>query len=93
MHLADLDAFGAAAVYLVVIGFVFAECALLVGFFLPGDTLLFAGGLVAADAMRGVDVGWLMAGCWSRRSSARPSDTCSVPGWDCRCCSAAAAGW
>lgn len=60
--LADLDALGAAAVYLVVIGFVFVECALLVGFFLPGDTLLFAGGLVAADAVRGVEVGWLLAG-------------------------------
>jgi membrane-associated protein len=60
--LADLDALGAAAVYLVVIGFVFAECGLLVGFFLPGDTLLFAAGLVAADAVRGVEVGWLMAG-------------------------------
>ena len=60
--LADLDSFGTAAVYLVVIGFVFVECGLLVGFFLPGDTLLFAGGLVAADAARGVDLGWLVAG-------------------------------
>jgi membrane-associated protein len=60
--LADLDTLGAAAVYLVVIGFVFVECALLVGFFLPGDTLLFAGGLVAADAVRGVELGWLVAG-------------------------------
>ena len=48
--LADLDTLGAAAVYVVVIGFVFVECALLLGFFLPGDALLFAGGLVAADA-------------------------------------------
>jgi membrane-associated protein len=60
--LADLDTLGAATVYLVVIGFVFVECALLVGFFLPGDTLLFAGGLVAGDAVRGVEVGWLLAG-------------------------------
>ena len=60
--LADLDALGAAAVYLAVIGLTFAECALLVGFFLPGDTLLFAGGLVAADAVRGVDLGWLLTG-------------------------------
>ena len=60
--LADLDTLGAAAVYVVVIGFVFVECALLVGFFLPGDTLLFAGGLVAADAARGVHLGWLLAG-------------------------------
>ncbi len=60
--LADLDTLGAAAVYVVVIGFVFVECALLLGFFLPGDTLLFAGGLVAADAARGVDLGWLIVG-------------------------------
>ena len=60
--LADLDALGTAAVYVVVVGFVFVECALLLGFFLPGDTLLFAGGLVAADAARGVDLRWLIAG-------------------------------
>lgn len=60
--LADLTALGTAAVYVVVIGFVFVECALLVGFFLPGDTLLFAGGLVAADVARGVDLGWLLTG-------------------------------
>lgn len=60
--LADLDALGTAAVYVVIIGFVFVECALLLGFFLPGDTLLFAGGLVAADAARGVDLGWLITG-------------------------------
>jgi len=60
--LADLDALDTAAVYVVVIGFVFVECGLLLGFFLPGDTLLFAGGLVAADAVRGVDLGWLVAG-------------------------------
>jgi membrane-associated protein len=60
--LADLSSFGTAAVYVVVIGFVFVECALLIGFFLPGDTLLFAGGLVAADVARGVDLGWLLTG-------------------------------
>jgi len=60
--LADLETLGTAAVYVVVIGFVFIECALLIGFFLPGDTLLFAGGLVAADAARGVDLGWLIVG-------------------------------
>lgn len=59
---ADLHTLGTAAVYLVVIGFVFVECALLLGFFLPGDTLLFAGGLVAADPARGVSLGWLMTG-------------------------------
>ena len=58
----DLTTLGTAAVYAVVIGFVFVECGLLVGFFLPGDTLLFAAGLVAADAARGVSLGWLVAG-------------------------------
>src|SRR5438270_781961 len=33
---------------------VFAECGLLVGFFLPGDSLLFVGGLVAAGGLTGV---------------------------------------
>jgi membrane-associated protein len=61
-HFADLNTLGAAAVYVVVIGFVFVECGLLVGFFLPGDTLLFAAGLVAADTARGVELGWLLAG-------------------------------
>jgi membrane-associated protein len=60
--LTDLTSLGTAAVYAVVIGFVFVECGLLVGFFLPGDTLLFAGGLVAADVARGVDLGWLLTG-------------------------------
>jgi membrane-associated protein len=58
----DLTTLGTAAVYAVVIGFVFVECGLLVGFFLPGDTLLFAAGLVAADGDRGVRIGWLLAG-------------------------------
>ena len=92
--LADLDALGAAAVYLVVIGFVFVECGLLVGFFLPGDTLLFAGGLVAADAVRGVELGWLMAGVLvaaiagetSRLSARRPDGAAAAA-------PAAAAGW
>ena len=59
---ADLDTLGTAAVYVVVIGMVFAECGLLIGFFLPGDTLLFGGGLIAADAARGVHLGWLLTG-------------------------------
>jgi membrane-associated protein len=33
---------------------IFAECGLLIGFFLPGDSLLFVGGLVAAGGLRGV---------------------------------------
>jgi membrane-associated protein len=33
---------------------VFAECGLLIGFFLPGDSLLFVGGLVASGGLTGV---------------------------------------
>jgi membrane-associated protein len=58
----DLSTLGAVTTYAVVIGFVFVECGLLIGFVLPGDTLLFAGGLVAADPDRDVSVGWLTAG-------------------------------
>ncbi|MGZ4485862.1 MAG: DedA family protein [Nocardioidaceae bacterium] len=46
----DLAGLTATAVYLVVLGFVFVESGLLVGFLLPGDSLLFAAGLVAADS-------------------------------------------
>ena len=42
----DLGGLTAAAVYAVVLGFVFVESGLLVGFFLPGDTILFGAGLV-----------------------------------------------
>jgi membrane-associated protein len=33
---------------------VFAECGLLIGFFLPGDSLLFTGGLLAAGSIKGI---------------------------------------
>jgi membrane-associated protein len=36
------------AVWIVVLGFVFLECAFIVGLFLPGDSLLFAAGVVLA---------------------------------------------
>lgn len=52
----DIDTLGALAVYLVVGGLVFAESGLLVGFFLPGDTVLFAAGLWSADGSSGVNV-------------------------------------
>ena len=43
----DLGALTAVAVYAVLWGFVFAECGLLLGFLLPGDTILFGAGLLA----------------------------------------------
>lgn len=45
----DLQGLGTGVVYLVVIGFVFIESGILLGFFLPGDALLFGAGLVAAS--------------------------------------------
>ncbi len=35
---------------------IFAECGLLIGFFLPGDTLLFLAGLLVAQGATGIDV-------------------------------------
>jgi len=48
-HLTDLAALSAGAVYLVVLVLVFVESGLLVGFFLPGDSVLFTAGLLAAE--------------------------------------------
>jgi membrane-associated protein len=54
----DLNGLTAGAVYLLVFGLVFVESGLLVGFFLPGDTVLFTAGLLAADPSRHL---WLPA--------------------------------
>ena len=43
-----LTKFGLLATYLVLIGIIFAESGLLVGFFLPGDSLLFTAGFLAS---------------------------------------------
>jgi membrane-associated protein len=61
----DLDTLTAAAVYAVVLGFVFAESGLLVGFFLPGDTILFGAGLVSGHDGSGVSVVLLAAGAFA----------------------------
>jgi membrane-associated protein len=60
----DLSTLTGGAVYAVVFGFVFVESGLLVGFFLPGDTILFGAGLVAAEPSSGVDVVVLTAGAF-----------------------------
>jgi membrane-associated protein len=52
----ELDTLTAAAVYAVVLGFVFAESGLLLGFFLPGDTILFGAGLVSGHPGSGVSI-------------------------------------
>ena len=58
----DLRSMTAAAVYAVVWGLVFAESGLLFGFFLPGDTVLFTAGLVAAEPAAGVSLPLLAGG-------------------------------
>lgn len=50
-----------ATVYLVVFVLVFVESGLLVGFFLPGDSVLFAAGLLSAETDSGISLP-LMAG-------------------------------
>jgi membrane-associated protein len=58
----DLAGLTATLVYLVVLGFVFVESGLLIGFLLPGDSLLFAAGLVSATDGSGVSLTVLVVG-------------------------------
>lgn len=44
-----LDSAGPALVWAIVLGFVLVECAFIIGLFLPGDSLLFAAGVVLAQ--------------------------------------------
>jgi membrane-associated protein len=44
-----LESAGPVMVWIIVLGFVFTECAFIVGLFLPGDSLLFAAGVVLAE--------------------------------------------
>lgn len=60
----DLASLTATAVYGIVLGFVFVESGLLVGFFLPGDTILFGAGLVSAAPGSGVDLWLLVTGAF-----------------------------
>ena len=58
----DLETLTAAAVYGVVFGFIFVESGVLIGFFLPGDSILFGAGLVAATPGSGLSIGVLVVG-------------------------------
>jgi membrane-associated protein len=49
MPFTDLSAYAGLALYLIVWTIVFVESGLLIGFFLPGDTLLVAAGIVCAS--------------------------------------------
>jgi membrane-associated protein len=60
----NLGALTAVAVYAVVWGFLFAECGLLLGFLLPGDTILFGAGLLAASPNSDVSIVVLVAGAF-----------------------------
>jgi membrane-associated protein len=60
----DLASLSAVAVYAIVWGFLFAECGLLLGFLLPGDTILFGAGLLAAAPGSGVDIVVLVVGAF-----------------------------
>lgn len=60
--LPDLHGLGPVAVVALVCGVVYVESGLLVGFFLPGDTVLFTAGLLAADPGRGLSLAVLCVG-------------------------------
>ena len=55
-----IDSFGTVGVFLIV----FAESGLLIGFFLPGDSLLFTAGLLAAQHRFGLHYPVLAIGCF-----------------------------
>ncbi|MGQ0483039.1 MAG: DedA family protein [Pseudonocardia sp.] len=56
-----LSAAAPTTVWIVVLGFVFLECAFIIGLFLPGDSLLFAAGVVLAAHDHEVGT-WFLAG-------------------------------
>jgi membrane-associated protein len=82
--LTDIENLSAGAVYVVLFTLVFVESGLLVGFFLPGDSVLFTAGLLAAEPGSGLSlpvlaVGVFVAavagdavGYWSGRRLGRP---------------------
>ncbi|WP_156754575.1 DedA family protein [Actinokineospora pegani] len=54
-----LEHAGPLVVWTVVLGFVFTECAFIIGLFLPGDALLFAAGVVLAQNEHEHQAWWL----------------------------------
>lgn len=49
LALTPLDTAGPVAVWVITLSFLFAECAFIFGLFLPGDSLLFAAGVILAQ--------------------------------------------
>lgn len=79
---ATIQSAGSIGGYLILTAIIFSECGLLVGFFLPGDSVLFAAGVLAAQglfniwivmalllaaAIIGVSVGYGVGARWGRR--------------------------
>jgi membrane-associated protein len=62
--LGDLQGLSATAVYITLFSLVFVESGLLVGFLLPGDSVLFAAGLLAAEPGSGLSLPLLAAGAF-----------------------------
>ncbi|TQF69297.1 DedA family protein [Rhodococcus spelaei] len=56
-----LETVGPVVVWLVVLTFVFLECAFIIGLFLPGDSLLVTAGIVLAGQYTGTAHVWLLA--------------------------------
>lgn len=56
-----LETAGPVLVWTIVLGFVFLECAFLIGLFLPGDSLLFTAGVVLAARGSEQQTWWLAA--------------------------------
>jgi membrane-associated protein len=83
-NLSDLEGMTAGTVYVVLFTMVFVESGLLVGFFLPGDSVLFTAGLLAAEPGTGLSLPVLVTGVlvaavagdavgyWSGRRLGRP---------------------
>jgi len=61
----QLTTLSAGTVYVVVFALVFVESGLLIGFFLPGDTVLFAAGLLAAEPGSALRVDLLAIGVFA----------------------------
>lgn len=59
LALVSLDTAGPVTVWVVVLAFVFFECAFIVGMFLPGDTLLLGAGVVLAQGSHETSA-WLL---------------------------------
>ncbi|TQM82130.1 membrane-associated protein [Saccharothrix saharensis] len=57
----QLDSAGPMAVWLITLSFIFFECAFIFGLFLPGDSLLFAAGVVLASHDAELSA-WLLSG-------------------------------